>query len=285
MPLLDIDADAFGTSFGQRPFLVRHRLAGHPLFELPRLIELSKSLPPDLVEYNAGNIPVNLDPDQTPRNGLSVEETIRRIEECNSWMALKYVDRDPAYRGLLFQCLDEIKPFSEAIRPGMTQPESFIFISSAGAVTPYHMDPEHNFLLQVRGTKTMTVFDGSDRSLVGDEDLERFYRGEHRNMRLQDDYERRAQAFVLEPGLGVHVPVTFPHHVRVGAGTYSISFSITFRTPDLDRVAVLHQVNDRLRRRGYRPAPVGRSELRDKLKYQGFRVWRSTRRLMGRPVG
>ena len=31
--------------------------------------------------------------------------------------------------------------------------EAFIFISSPNTVTPYHMDPEYNFLLQIRGTK------------------------------------------------------------------------------------------------------------------------------------
>ena len=44
--------------------------------------------------------------------------------------------------------------------------EGFIFVSSPGSVTPYHIDPERNFLLQVRGNKTMHMFDGSDRSLL-----------------------------------------------------------------------------------------------------------------------
>src|SRR5262245_38690537 len=84
--LLDIDADLFRARFNRRGFLIHHHLVGHPLFELPRLVELARALPPKNVEYNAGNIPVNLDPARTPQNGLSVEETIRRIEECCSWM-------------------------------------------------------------------------------------------------------------------------------------------------------------------------------------------------------
>src|SRR5687767_4054170 len=99
--LLDLAASAFREHSGQRPFLVRHNLAQHELFTLPRLIELSRRLPASSVEYNAGDIPVSIDPAQTPRTGLSVEETLRRIAECRSWMVLKYVEQDPAYCDLL----------------------------------------------------------------------------------------------------------------------------------------------------------------------------------------
>ena len=89
--LLDIDAAEFRACFDRRPFLIGHHLCDHPLFTLPRLIELSRKLPEKQVEYNGGNIPISLDPAQTPRTSLSVDETIRRIEECCSWMVLKYV--------------------------------------------------------------------------------------------------------------------------------------------------------------------------------------------------
>src|SRR5437870_13222115 len=106
-PLLDIDADTFRACFDRRPFLISHHLTDHPLFALPRLVELAQRLPAKDVEYNAGNIPISLDPTLTPRNGLSVEETIRRIEDCRSWLVLKYVDQDPEYGALLERCLRE----------------------------------------------------------------------------------------------------------------------------------------------------------------------------------
>ena len=80
------------------------------------------------------------------------------------------------------------------------------------------MDPEHNFLLQIRGDKTMSVFDGGDRTLLSEEELERFYGGAHRNMVFKDEYQTKAFQFQLKPGDGLHVPVTFPHHVRCGIG-------------------------------------------------------------------
>src|SRR4051794_26219500 len=96
--LLDIDPQQFIADFNRAPFLIGHHLVDHPLFTLPRLVELAQRLPEKQIEYNAGKLPVSVDPSQTPRNGLSVEETIRRIEECQSWMVLKYVETDPAYR-------------------------------------------------------------------------------------------------------------------------------------------------------------------------------------------
>jgi cupin-like protein len=265
MSLLDLPSETFCSRFGKAPFLVRHRLATHELFSLPRLVELAKRLPASQVEYNAGAVPVGLDPALTPRNGLSPEDTIRRIEECRSWLVLKNVQRDPAYRLLLEDCLAEVRAVSPRLTRGMCDQRAFIFVSSPGAVTPYHMDPEENFLLQVRGTKTMSVFDPADRSIVSEPEIERFFSGAHRNLAYRDDYQRKAKLFELAPGLAVHVPFAAPHWVRNGPAV-SISFSITFSTKASLRTAHVHRTNGQLRRWGVKPTPVGRSALRDGLK-------------------
>jgi hypothetical protein len=264
--LLTIDDAMFARHFDRAPFTIAHHLSAHPLFALPRLVELARGLPANAVEYNAGNLPVSADPRLTPKTGLSAEETIRRIEECNSWMVLKNVEQVTIYRELLEACLAEVGARSESIRPGMRQFEGFVFVSSANAVTPFHMDPEHNFLLQIHGSKTVTVFDGHDRSLLPIEQVEEFYAGAtHRNMPFADAWALKGRQFELAPGQGLHIPVTFPHHVRVGPG-YSVSFSITFRTPDLARRAALHRLNHRLRQRGLKPRPPGQSPWLDAVK-------------------
>ena len=56
------------------------------------------------------------------------------------------------------QFLEEVKLYAEASHPDIRMPQGFIFISSAGSVTHYHMDPEHKFLLKISGDKTMSVF-------------------------------------------------------------------------------------------------------------------------------
>lgn len=271
MSPLDIAAPAFRAKFGRAPFLVHHRLAAHRLFALPRLVELARALPAASVEWNAGQVPISLDPAQTPRNGLSPEETIRRIEECSSWLVLKNVERDPEYAELLQRCLGQVGAIDPKLTAGMHGQESFIFISSPGAVTPYHMDPEENFLLQIRGRKTMRIF---DRALLSARELERFHNGAHRNLVYRDEYAARAQAYNLMPGLGVHVPVTAPHWVQNGPEV-SISYSITFRTTASARAAHAHQMNSLLRRIGLEPAPVGQSALRDRFKQLVLKIRRA----------
>jgi hypothetical protein len=132
-------------------------------------------------------------------------------------------------------------------------------------MTPYHMDPEHNFLLQVRGSKRVCLFDGHDRSVVSEEELESFHCGGHRNLEFGRNGSKSGWTFVLVPGAGLHFPATAPHYVRNGAEV-SVSFSITFRTPDLRRRRLVHICNAFLRRRGMRPAPVGASPAMDRLK-------------------
>jgi hypothetical protein len=278
---LEIDSEIFRENFDREPFRIRHRLAEHPLFQLPRLVELARTLPAKHVEYSAGNLAVNQDPSLTPQTGLSAEETIRRIEECGSWMALKYVEQDPEYCRILDECLDEIAVHSEPISPGMDRREGFIFIGSPGAVTPYHMDPEFNFLLHMHGPKTMRVFPRDDRSLLSEQEIEHFYTAsKQRNMLYRDEYAAKARVFELAPGDGLHLPVNIPHWVKVGE-RYSFSFSITFRTSASDRRAGVHVANAWLRRHGLEPRPFGAAPRREAVKYLALRTVRRLRMLLG----
>jgi hypothetical protein len=278
--LLDLGT-GFADAFCRRAFGMRHRLATHPLFDLARLVRLATSLPPTSVEYNAGDVPVSLDPHQTPHTGLSVEETVRRIEECRSWMVLKNVERDPEYAALLNDSIAEVVRTGHPRARGAAKLEAYVFISSPGAVTPYHMDPEWNFLLQIRGRKRLTVFP-CDPDIVSEEELERFYSGAHRNLVFRSEYDRKALPFDLAPGDGVHVPVTAPHWVKVGSEV-SVSFSITFQTPELYRRSTLYALNHERRARGKTPRPVGESPWLDSLRFNWYRVCRKLDRLLGRP--
>ncbi|MBA3502493.1 MAG: transcription factor [Myxococcota bacterium] len=270
MPLLELDSARFTSDFNERPFRVRHELVDHPAFTLERLVELARRMPPEAVEYNAGDLPLTQDPKLTPRTGLSIEETIRRITDARSWMVLKRVEIDDEYRRILDQCLDEIAPQV----PGMRSRQAFVFISSPGSVTPYHIDHEYNFLLQIRGTKLMSIF---DRGVLTEEEIERFYRGEHRNLTFDERRSSDAQTFELSPGDGVHVPVNAPHYVKNGPAA-SVSFSITFRTPEGDRRSSVYRVNERMRSIGIKPRAVGDTPLIDRAKYLSYALYKKVQR-------
>lgn len=276
--LLEFDLETFRARFNRQPFMINHNLAGHPLFTLPRLVELSKRLPKDHVKYNAGNIPVTQELYTGPQTGLSVEETIRGIEECGSWMVLKWVERDDEYRDLMNRCLDEIQALSESIEPGMCKRESFIFVTSPRSITPYHLDPEHNFLLQIRGNKTLRLL---PRSALSEQELEKYF-GEGRDPVFNEESSKKAATFQLTPGKGLHFPVTIPHWVENGSEV-SVSFSITFRTPASERRGIVYDVNNILRRRNFKPAPYGSSRLTDSAKFFAFRAVRRARKLLNLP--
>jgi hypothetical protein len=278
--LLRIDDETFRRNFNQRPFTIQHSLAEHPLFKLEQLVALAHRLPAQNVKYQAADLPVNHGLYDGPQTGLSTEETIRQIEECKSWMVIKQVENDPLYRELLDYCLDEIQQLSEPLEPGMCKREGFIFVSSPNAVTPYHMDPEYNFLLQIKGRKTVHMFDGTDPAIVSPKEREEFMASDgNYKLTFKDEYEAKSMVFNLTPGVGLHFPVMTPHWVQNG-DQVSISFSITFRTPASERWSMVNDVNVHLRRFGLQPSPFGRSRLRDSAKYQAYRVFRRAKELM-----
>jgi hypothetical protein len=278
--LFDVDADVFRECFDRHPFRISHRLVEHPLLTLPSLIDLSKRLPEGNIRYNRGDVPPAQQLYAAPKNDLSIEETIRQIEHCGSWMVIRFIEQDAVYRELLNQCLNEIQPFSEAISPGMCRREGFIFITSPDSITPFHADPESNFLLQIRGSKSVTLFDVSDRSIVPEEVLERFLSGGGLfGLEFKSEFQERGFEFDLSPGDGLHFPPIWPHWVKNG-GEFSISLSITFRTHELERSGIVYSVNHRLRKRGFNPTPYGKSAVRDAAKFYAFRAARRARKLL-----
>src|SRR4051794_6205251 len=74
-PFFVLDEPAFLARFNTRACFVQHRLVGHPLLELPRLLELAGWLPPKYVRINSGNLPIYATPDEIPTKGLSPEES------------------------------------------------------------------------------------------------------------------------------------------------------------------------------------------------------------------
>ncbi|HET9130294.1 MAG TPA: cupin domain-containing protein, partial [Terriglobia bacterium] len=163
-------------------------------------------------------------------------------------------------------CLDEVMASSESVAPGMKRRSGFVFVSSPGSITPFHFDQEYNFLLQIRGQKTVHVF---PRSIISEEEVEARFAVSHRNLRFQESFQRTAMTFDLQPGDGLHIPIAAPHWVRNGTGV-SISFSITFHTPASERRSALYRLNNHIRGMGITPVAPGKSVLRDGAKYIAF---------------
>jgi len=239
---------AFSDAYPDNPVQLSHNLARDSFFTLERLADIAARLPAELVEYNRGDLPVGQRPDQTPGNGLGIAETIRSIEENGSWMVLKNVERDPTCAAKLEECLGDLENPIAPASGEMFRKEAFIFISSPNSVTPFHMDPEHNILMQIRGTKQMRVY---PREGILTAQIHEAYHSKagHRNLPYESSFDEGSTLFDLAPGDAVHVPVKAPHWVKNGPDV-SISFSITWRSRLSVAEADLHRMNAWLRDHG-----------------------------------
>lgn len=264
----------FAGSYPERPARIAHNLSGHPLLELEALVKLASRLDPGDVEYNPGRLPIGIAPEDVPAPGRSIDETIRSIEEADSWMVLKFIENDPEYKGLLDETLQELRGIVVPKTGEMLTLQGFIFVSATDAVTPFHFDPEHNILLQIRGTKTFTIFPQDDESIVSPVAHEKFHRGEHhRNLAWDDAFASRARAFELAPGDALHVPVKAPHWVKVKQGP-SVSLSVTWRSGWSYEEADARGFNHFIRRYGFQPASPRRLPGRNRAKSIAYRAMR-----------
>jgi len=263
---------AFAAAYPEVPHKLRHNLPEHPLLALDALAELGESLPDASVEYNRGDLPIGVD-GKPGSNGLTIGETIRGIERSNSWAVLKNIEQNPAYAAILHDLLEELRPQIEARTGAMMMTQAFVFVSSPNAVTPYHFDPEHNILLQLRGAKTMTQFPAGDAAYAPDDVHETYHTGGARELNWGDALAAGGTEFPLPPGEAVYVPVMAPHHVKAGPSP-AISLSITWRSEWSYEEADARAFNGLLRRAGLSPTAPGRWPARNTAKAIGWRFYR-----------
>lgn len=272
-PVFDAPARArFARHYPERPHILAHGLTSHPLLEIEALAQLAEHLPLTSVEYNRGDLPIGVD-GKPGSNGMTIAETIRKVAEAESWAVLKNIEQVPQYRDLLLGLLEEIRPEIEAATGAMLTPQGFIFVSSPNSVTPYHFDPEHNILLQIRGTKVMTQFPAGDTRFVPDEAHETYHSGGPRELKWDDAMLAHGTEFPLAPGEALFVPVMAPHFVKNGPAP-SVSLSITWRSEWSYRESDARIFNAILRAKGFTPKAPGRFPHQNYAKAYAFRAMR-----------
>jgi hypothetical protein len=254
----------------------RHNFNEHSLMQIDRLGKLAESLAtsgqcrfitPGITEATPFD-----HKGQSP-DGRSVSEVFRTIEEPGSWVALYNIQTDPAYRGFLQEVMasvDHIVSREEKV----FDIRGFIFISAPPSVTPFHIDRENNFWLNIHGRKTMSVWDHTNHSVVSAANVEDFivYRSLEK-VRLNDEIRAQRIDFDCGPGDGVYFPATTPHMTKSdtawakpGDGV-AVSIGIDFYTDVTRRNAYIYTANRSLRRLGMSPRDPGASKLADAMKH------------------
>ena len=270
---------AFAKGYPETPHVLRHALEADERFSLDALALLGEALPEKSIEYNRGDLPIGID-GKPGSNGLSIGETIRQIATSQSWAVLKNIEQVPEYQALLMALLEELRPRIEATTGELLTPQGFVFISSPNAVTPYHFDPEHNILLQLRGSKVMTQFPAGDPCYAPDEVHESYHLGGPRELPWDDALLAGGTPFAIEPGEAVYVPVMAPHFVRNGPAP-SLSLSITWRSEWSYAEAGSRCFNGLVRKLGVAPRAPGRWPANNQVKSLAFRAWRKATGVFG----
>lgn len=264
MSIVTVDPVVAREKFLKKAFGLKHGLAAHPLFKLPRLIELAKSMPRDRIEYASGKVGISVRPEDVPQIDMPVEQVIRSIESANAWMVIKRVESDPEYRAILTEFVEAANQ-AAGKKPGeYSDLQGFIFVSSAKATTPFHVDAEENILIQIHGDKFLRTFDNDDRKVVSEEDLE-LSPNKHRNQKYDEWFKSRETLHSMKPGDAVHMPYLIPHWVSTG-DSYSISMAMTWKTPEVIRLNKIRWMNGTLRRFGLPQNGPGVSPLADAAK-------------------
>jgi len=269
-----------------------HALSEHPLLQIDALVELGKRQQERrLVRTHSADATAGTSFADAPNlhpNQQGAVATLSDIAKARAWMSLLNVQADPIYRKFIDEVLDEVRPIVEQRDPGMCYRAGWIFVSSPNAVTPFHIDHEHNFILQIRGTKRLYTWDPFDRVVVSERAQELFHDRHSRELvTWSEAWRERARVFELLPGLGGYMPSTTPHMVENGSEP-SITISFTYYTDATRRRELVYRGNARLRRLGIEPAPVGASPGRDRIKaavLSGYALARNrVRRALGKSV-
>jgi hypothetical protein len=251
--------------------MFRHGLSGHPLLQLPSLIDLADRLEKyDGCYWSNGSANVADRWEKGADRRQSLRKTLENIEENDSLAILKFVVHDPIagpfFRDLLTTIVRLVGPeMAEDVLVGRAN----ILIASPHRVTAYHIDSDVNYLLQAAGDKSFAVFDQTDRTLITEEELERFFNGDESAACFKPERETEATAYDLRAGFGVHVPCMAPHLARNGGeGEVSIAISCCFDLASIQRLGLVYKTNHHLRSLGVRPRSP-----RDEIWTNGAKAW------------
>jgi len=255
---------------------LHHNFHEHPLFQVPELVKLGKELAPfeQCRFMRPGLTPASvIAHDSRHPDGRSIDEFFERLEEPGSSVALYNIEVIPRYQALLLAVVGTMQDSVESEQPDVFRVNGFVFISAPPSVTPFHIDRENNFWLQLHGHKIMNVWDHRDRRIVPAEAVEDFIVTQSlRKVRYSEEFRAHSQEFHACPGDGVYFPSTSPHMTRsdpewtAPGDCVSISIGVTFYTSVTRKVARMHQVNRVMRRCGWSPRYPGESPRTDAFK-------------------
>jgi hypothetical protein len=270
--LIDIRHEDWVANGDRASFTFTHSMTDDARLRLDSISKLASRLPAVSVDMNYTDLDKEFGGQGTPPLDVPADHMVLQIEEMQRWMTTKNLEQDPEYLQLINETLDSAD-VGLGLGQAMIGREGYIFISAANSVTPAHVDHEHNLLLQIKGTKKVTV--GGFPSVEAEQ--------KHLEFLNSGGYGRTGYLpsnpveFHLEPGTGMYIPPRCVHMVENGP-EMCISLSLVFHTEGLLRASRVYQVNAKMRSMGRHPRPYGRSMAVDKAKSAVMLTWQQLHR-------
>jgi Cupin superfamily protein len=275
------------TTIGQLPFDdgfpgqsvgFGHDLHLDDRLTLAAVADLADRLPRRSVIADTAAQPLLVPHGGPPRGALERPgDVIRDMENANAWLTLLNVEDDPGMAELMNAQLDLLESgmaASHGKRVKLRKRVAFVFVSSPNSVTPVHFDIEHSLLMQVSGSKTVSV-GRFESDAVRRHEFDRYWDGSHGRI---ETLQPEAAAYAMTPGRAVYIPPGTPHWVRNGP-RISLSVTLTYFTAATVRENRVEDFNSHLRRRHLVPREPGRSAAIDTAKACAMGAWALGRRL------
>lgn len=257
--LFNFEPNLFSKSYNHEAFLFEHNISGNPLFQFDRLFELCRRHPPENVKFRHGKISKLEDFDASFgrfNEDLTLESAINDFDNNGSYIAIYYPELDQEYRPIIERLLSEINEHIRGLDSPITWFATYIFMSTGQSVTPYHMDREMNFLLQIHGNKGACLWNGYDDMVIKPHERDLLLANfSAKRPQFRDELDKYGKQFELKPGTGLHHPFIAPHLISTKSQR-SISLAVTYRTELSDIWTDAHCFNHHISKLGLAPSPV-----------------------------
>jgi hypothetical protein len=255
----------FDDAFPGRSLEFSHDLHLDDRLTLAAVADLADRLPRRSVIADTAAQPLLVPQGGPPRGALERPgDVIRDLHNANAWLTLLNVEDDSGMAEIMNTQLDQLESGMTAKqrkRVKMRKRVAFVFVSSPNSVTPVHFDIEHSLLMQVSGSKTVSV-GRFESDAARRHEFDRYWDGAHGRIETLQPEEA---AYTTMPGRAVYIPPGTPHWVHNGPDI-SLSVTLTYFTAATVRENRVESFNAILRRRHMKPREPGHSVTVDRAK-------------------
>jgi len=275
----------FDDAFPRRSLGFIHDLPLDDRLTLASVADLADRLPRRSVIADTAAQPLLVPQGGPPRGALERPgDVIRDLHNANAWLTLLNVEADPGMAEIMNTQLDQLEAgviAKQGARQGrMRKRVAFVFVSSPNSVTPVHFDIEHSLLMQVSGSKTVSI-GRWESDAARRHEINMYWDGSHGRIEAVPPEEA---AYTMTPGRAVYIPPNTPHWVHNGPDI-SLSVTLTYFTAATVRENRIEDFNSHLRRRHMTPRDPGHSAIVDTAKVCAMGALTAGQRLRSISVG